>query len=313
MKRDGTTCAWGENSDGRLGIGTAGAPIATPTLVKVTSVSVALTAPANGTKFINPSSIALTASTVGSLRRVDYYRKPSIGGPLIRIGESSAPPYSLSWTGVKPGAYIVTAKAIDNYGFVSTSNASTITVTKLSGTVATASGTVALGFQYLGWAHWGRDDVNSYNHQSCCGIAISPVTHSGTVTRKTGGLGFTWTNGSPIPTQSTATTASLSVAGAGNSLTFTVPASVGTKVLRVWVSAFKENGSLTASLDDGSGAKYTNTLLSPATDTSPRYRVYTISFEPSASPKTLKVTWKVAAVNSSSGCIRLYAASVASK
>ena len=87
--------------------------------------SVTLTAPANGTSFVAPATIALTANASdpdGSVARVDFYQ----GGTLV--GTDAAAPYTAAWTNVPAGTYSLTAVAIDDAGASTTSAASTVTV-----------------------------------------------------------------------------------------------------------------------------------------------------------------------------------------
>jgi len=74
------------------------------------NVTVTLTAPANGSTYVNPpASITLsaTASATGgyTVSKVEFFR----GSTLIN-GDTTAP-YSISWTNVAPGSYALTAKA----------------------------------------------------------------------------------------------------------------------------------------------------------------------------------------------------------
>lgn len=84
-----------------------------------------LTSPAQGGVFTAPADIPLAAQVAdpdGSIAAVEFYQ----GATLITT--LSAPPYSFTWTGVPPGAYALTAKAIDNHGGSVTSAAINVTV-----------------------------------------------------------------------------------------------------------------------------------------------------------------------------------------
>ena len=90
---------------------------------------VTLLSPANGATYRAPANIIMNVSAFdpdGSIARVEFYQGPN------KLGEKHAPPYI--WTivdpaaGVYSGIYALTAKAIDNNGAVTTSNASAITV-----------------------------------------------------------------------------------------------------------------------------------------------------------------------------------------
>ncbi|MES2296810.1 MAG: Ig-like domain-containing protein [Pseudomonadota bacterium] len=88
--------------------------------------TVALTSPAAGSTFIGLATINLAADVGdqdGGIAKVQFYR----GGTLIATATSA--PFTATWSGAAPGTYSITARATDNLGIVTTSIASTITVT----------------------------------------------------------------------------------------------------------------------------------------------------------------------------------------
>jgi mannan endo-1,4-beta-mannosidase len=104
----------------------APAPAPTPTPTTNTAPSVSLTSPANGSAFTAPANITLSANALdsnGSVSKVDFYRNGTW------IGTDTASPYAFAWNSVAGGSYVLTAKATDNAGAVSTSSAVSITVT----------------------------------------------------------------------------------------------------------------------------------------------------------------------------------------
>jgi RHS repeat-associated protein len=87
--------------------------------------SISLTAPANGASFTAPANIPIAASvadTDGSIVKVEFYR----GGSLIAT--VTAPPYSVTLTGVPQGSYVLTAVTTDDLGATVTSDPVTVTV-----------------------------------------------------------------------------------------------------------------------------------------------------------------------------------------
>ena len=71
-------------------------------------------------------SLAATASDAdGHVTTVQFYN----GG--TKLGEDLTAPYTFAWSGVGPGTYALTAKAIDDDGGTKTSSLSTITVNAL--------------------------------------------------------------------------------------------------------------------------------------------------------------------------------------
>ena len=88
--------------------------------------TVSLTSPANGASFTAPANITLTATAAdsdGTLQKVEFFH----GGTNL-ITTLTAPPYSVLWTSVPPGAYTLTAVATDNLNAATTSAPINITV-----------------------------------------------------------------------------------------------------------------------------------------------------------------------------------------
>ena len=87
--------------------------------------TVALTAPAAGSLYSAPASIALSASAADSdctVAKVDFFD----GGTLV--GTATAAPYSVTLTSVAAGAHGFTARATDNLGATGTSTPVNVTV-----------------------------------------------------------------------------------------------------------------------------------------------------------------------------------------
>lgn len=104
--------------------------------------SVTLTAPLNNATYIAPASITLNANANdkdGTVTSVSFYR----GNTLI--GSDASAPYSFTWDNVSEGSYSITARATDNNGAVSTSEAVTIIVnvviTSIEGVIGPDCGT----------------------------------------------------------------------------------------------------------------------------------------------------------------------------
>ena len=98
---------------------------ATLTVNRNTPPTVSLTAPANGANFAAPATIAMSATaadTDGTIAKVEFYQGAT------KVGEKVTAPFTFSWTGVGPGAYALTARAIDNLGAATTSSAVNVTV-----------------------------------------------------------------------------------------------------------------------------------------------------------------------------------------
>ena len=89
--------------------------------------AVSLTSPTNGSPFIAPASVLLSAVATdpdGSVDRVEFYQ----GATLIATSTSSGTNFSTTWSGVDAGVYSLSARAIDNLGTVTISTQVNITV-----------------------------------------------------------------------------------------------------------------------------------------------------------------------------------------
>ncbi|HEY9046940.1 MAG TPA: Ig-like domain-containing protein [Ohtaekwangia sp.] len=85
---------------------------------------VSITSPANNATVVPGTnlSITATASDNGSVTKVEFFQGAT------KLGEDTSSPYSYTWTAIPAGTYILTAKATDNQGAVTTSAAVNITV-----------------------------------------------------------------------------------------------------------------------------------------------------------------------------------------
>jgi RHS repeat-associated protein len=87
--------------------------------------SVSITSPATGASFTALAAITITASASdsdGSVSRVDFYSGTSL------IGTATSAPYTINWNNVGGGSYSLTARATDNLGATTISNAVNVTV-----------------------------------------------------------------------------------------------------------------------------------------------------------------------------------------
>ncbi|MER2998426.1 Ig-like domain-containing protein [Pontibacter populi] len=100
-----------------------------------TPPTVTITAPTNNANFTAPATInlAATASDNGSVAKVEFFNGDNL------IGEDATSPYEYSWTNVAAGNYSITAKATDNEGAVTQSQAVTINVTAVTNPGTTLS------------------------------------------------------------------------------------------------------------------------------------------------------------------------------
>ncbi len=90
-----------------------------------TPPTVSLTAPAAGTTYTAPASMAVTANaadTNGYVTRVDFYAGSTL------VGSDTTSPYSVTWSSAPAGSYSLTAVAYDNQNASTTSAARNITI-----------------------------------------------------------------------------------------------------------------------------------------------------------------------------------------
>ena len=90
-----------------------------------TPPAVAITAPANGASFKDPSAITVAADASdsdGSVARVDFYANN------VLIATATNSPFAVTWTSMPLGTYLLTAKATDNMGAATTSQPVSVSV-----------------------------------------------------------------------------------------------------------------------------------------------------------------------------------------
>ena len=102
-----------------------------PSVARMVSVqgnsqpTVTLTQPSDGATFTAPATVTLAAiasDADGTVAKVEFFNGQT------KLGEDTSAPYSFTWSGVGAGTYTLTARATDDLGGVTTSVASTITV-----------------------------------------------------------------------------------------------------------------------------------------------------------------------------------------
>jgi hypothetical protein len=99
--------------------------------------SVSLTNPTNGSLFMEPSSLLLTATAsdlYGTITNVVFYRNGT------NLGSVTTAPYQIAWNNPGAGVYTLTAAATDNSGATVTSPAALITVMTTTSLMILANG-----------------------------------------------------------------------------------------------------------------------------------------------------------------------------
>src|SRR6266700_3690146 len=164
----------------------------------------------------------------------------------------------------------------------------------------------------LDWAQWGLVATNIFNRKNGVTAQISDVSligANGFAQYTTNLLGYTWTNGTPVP-NATNTTTGLAVTGMSNGFAITVLAGTTEERLKVYVGVTAAQGQFQATLSDLSAPDFIdNSLDSPGETIN---GVYTIHFAAASINQALTVTFTTAAVyDPSLGNITLQAAALA--
>lgn len=163
-KTDGSLWAWGENTDGELGINSSGNTKNTPQKTYFSFAKPTITVAAIGsTQVKSPATFQLATTASPNTVKVDFYSNGTL------IGTATAAPFSFTWSNVLRGKYVITAKATDKLGTSTTATMTpTLHVFDLSGwTFATAPTTVNLTtIGTADWGQWGLGSASDYNHKA---------------------------------------------------------------------------------------------------------------------------------------------------
>lgn len=170
---------------------------------------VALTAPSNGATFTAPASIPLAAtatdSSGGTITKVEFY------AGTTKLGEDLSSPYSLDWTNVSAGSYVVTAVATNTAGVTRTSPPVSVTVNApntppsvnitspvagttipggtsvtIQATATDANGSIARVDFYAGATKIGEDSTSPYSTSWTAPSAAGGVTLTAVATDNAG-------------------------------------------------------------------------------------------------------------------------------
>jgi hypothetical protein len=130
------------------------------------------------------------------------------------------------------------------------------------------------GDRIANWTEVGSGTVNGYGN--------------GYVTP--GNDGFTWSDGTPTASETSAQYSGVWIVGAPNGFSTTVTADQASHVLRLYVGGYHATGTFTASLSDDASITYTDT--DGIGDASESWAgVYVVTFESATAGATLKVSW----------------------
>ena len=166
----------------------------------------------------------------------------------------------------------------------------------LTGSVAPPPANVDLTIQgNTDWIHWGLNTATDVNRKATGLSQISTFTKIGSgtnVVRLTDSPSkYSWTDGSPtaVVVNTPGGVYINNFDGPGRGFQFTVPADLIEHTLFVYLGEFTASGTLTATLNDGSGLTYSQTLNGTANQTV--QGEYTIDFQANLPRSLLTVKW----------------------
>jgi hypothetical protein len=145
------------------------------------------------------------------------------------------------------------------------------------------------------WIHWGLTNVNDINRKISGLSQISDWSTIGAGTNvvrlPVGPSTYSWNDGNPtLAVNNTETGVYINnFDGPGRGFQFTVPADLLLRTLFVYVGEFSATGTLTASLNDGSGLTYSQALNGAANQTV--QGKYNIDFQANAPGSILTIRW----------------------
>jgi hypothetical protein len=112
-----------------LGASATSAPVSV-TIVDSAPPTVRIGSPMSGASYAAPANVTLAAlASAGpgaAIAKVDFYQGSAL------IGTATSAPYQVSWNGVAPGSYAVTAVATDSFGVQASSEVVTVIVAQMS-------------------------------------------------------------------------------------------------------------------------------------------------------------------------------------
>ena len=214
----------------------------------------------------------------------------------IKLGEDTAAPFTLDWTGATAAHHIVTARATDNQGATRPSHPVDVFVHgaggAITGAITLPASSVDLTSEGTGdWAHFGLINSNSVNRkasaQPLINVTLLDAPPPGRSTDYV--TSFTWTNGTPLATEA-GTRTSIYLSGYTNGFRITVPADTVSRTLRVYTGLYGSAGTLQAFLSDGSAPAYIDTTLDDVF--SDRYAVYAIAYRAASPGQVLTVNYR---------------------
>jgi hypothetical protein len=143
------------------------------------------------------------------------------------------------------------------------------------------------------WAHWGATGGSAeFDHDSVGDSQITNTSNVGSLTAPVGYcstvIGSSWFSGTPSAVADD-DGCGIYYAGNGNGYSFTVPASTTQRTLYIYLGVWETSGTLTASINDGSGTSYTYPSLTNLSGTT--NEVYQLTYHATSGGKLLTVSF----------------------
>ncbi len=257
-------------------------------------------APTNLAATVSGSQVKLAWSAPYGASTYNVYRGTTAGGESATPVATGVTTASYTDGGLTGGIkYYYKVAAVDSVGVSPLSNeASAMPVASsgsLTGTLTPISSATTYNLTTLGttdWAAWGYKG-NNFDHKSSGNTQISNVAAVGgnLYSFQSSFLGFTWTDGTPDAGATGETYGYYNSGGSGDGFSFTAPASTTAQTLTVYVGGYNSEGTLTATLSDGSAAAYTSSALSTSITSGSYYGYYTLTYKALSANQTLTVKW----------------------
>jgi len=253
-----------------------------------------LTNPVSNATFSEPANITLNATAQdfdGTVTNVAFY------SGATKIGEKATVPYSMTWSNVSRGHYLLSAVATDNMGQTSCETPVDVFVYGSGGgqTNAISPSPASVDLTAEGtadWTQWGLITNTSFDYKSGVPRQISNFTPvgSGTIQRYTDNYtAFSWSDGTPTLGTNGVTTG-VFVTGLDKGFQLTAPADTSPRQLRVYIGGYGFQGELQAWLSDFSAPPFTDTSVSNVYGNS--YIVYTVNYRAAAANQQMNFVWR---------------------
>ncbi|HSE16368.1 MAG TPA: Ig-like domain-containing protein [Pyrinomonadaceae bacterium] len=235
----------------------------------------------------------------GSISSVQFYVDGFLLGSGVLTGSNQ---YSIPWNTAFAGPHVLTAVATDNEGAKATSDPVNVTALNSTGGGALAGSInlsqtatiVNMGTEgSLDWSHWGFNAPSAFDHKNNVTQQITNMTRigdSGTGWFVNSSTTFSWADGTPTTSASTASGIVTLQAGAGgNGFEVTAPADTSLKTLKMYIGTWVGRGRFEAALSDGSAPNYVDTSVSSCESGGTFDGIYTLQYKAAAAGQTIRI------------------------